>query len=131
MSFGRGSSRLGRGGAPGRRITGGQWSVVHARETRRRLHPLGRGLARSYCARGSETTAASIGGGGSGADRARAGGFPNRRWGSAHTSVDGCSEDRQVSNKVFSGFLNYAQKLANTKLVEGCQGFNFPIGSLV
>ena len=51
--------------------------------------------------------------------------------GSAHMSVDGCSEDRQVSNKVFSGFLNYAQKLVNTKLVEGCQGFNFPIWTLL
>ena len=62
--------------------------VVHTRETRRRLHPLGRGLARSYCARGSETTAALIGGRGSGADRAHAGGFPIRRWTRVHTSVD-------------------------------------------
>ena len=47
---GGGSNGWGRGGAPGRRIAGGQWSVVHARETRRRPRRLARGLVRTNCA---------------------------------------------------------------------------------
>src|SRR6266540_2909621 len=49
VSSGRGSNGLGRGGASGRRIAGGQWSVVHARETRRRRWRLGEENRWSKC----------------------------------------------------------------------------------
>src|SRR5438105_15210853 len=86
---GGGSNGWGRGGAPGRRIAGGQWSVVLARETRRRPRRLARGLARNNCAWGSEALCAWIGENRYGADLSRApGGFPNRRWTRVHTSVE-------------------------------------------
>src|SRR6266498_1675649 len=51
--------------------------------------------------------------------------------GSAHTSVDGRSEDRQVSSAMFSENVSCVQNFVNMKLVEEIWVYNFRIWTLI
>ena len=85
--------------------------VVQEREER------GLEIGGAGAAWGNEPTLASIGGG-SGVDHTRARREIKPAYNRAHASVDGCSEDRQVSSAMFSENVNCVQNFVNTKLVE-------------